>query len=421
VDSLKKFKKTAALWAVMGVIASAGYIATTATAGRVIQSAIQTITNSQPRSLAVSQQAPVHFWRKVGTCPYSNVPITAKNVHRFLASRAGRQAAAQQGIPANVYRVMVSEARQPGKHHQTMKANTFFDSMTFCGGQVETNVVYTGANISVFVFSVAWKGSLYQLTVPFCGNTAAKIVKIRVKAPKPRPIKLVIAQAYAKANSNSGSSSTSSSPGCLASASAGASAGAWASAFSVGTSWAGMSKKTAARAKAKANARSNASTKTTCTSSTATVTQPVTTTVVNTTTTVPTTTVVTTTTPPTTTTTPPQHFTNLTCQGQEEVTGGGSSKLVCNVSNDNGAEISISAKVLSNPGNLLVSGIQCSSQGGSPTCKGAGTYEIRLGGVNDTTSPIYSELKVTATSNGVPSEPFDQVFKVDPSCSNFGC
>ena len=133
----------------------------------------------------------------------------------------------------------------------------------------------------------------------------------------------------------------------------------------------------------------------------------------------PTTTTVVTTT--TTITTTPKHFTNLTCQGQEEVTGGGSSLLVCSVSNDNGAQISLNVKVLSNTGNLLVSGIQCSSQNGAPACQGNGTYEIRLGGVNDTTSPIYSELKVTATSNGVSSDPFDQTFKVDPSCSNFGC
>lgn len=116
---------------------------------------------------------------------------------------------------------------------------------------------------------------------------------------------------------------------------------------------------------------------------------------------------------------PPAHFTGLTCQGQEEVTGGASSKLVCDVTNDNGAEIDLSVQVLTNTGNLLVSGIQCSSQGGTPACKGSGTFEIRLKGVNDTSQPIYSELRVVATSNGVESDPFDQIFQIDPSLSNF--
>jgi hypothetical protein len=139
---------------------------------------------------------------------------------------------------------------------------------------------------------------------------------------------------------------------------------------------------------------------------------------VTTTVSVPTTTTVQTT---TTTAQPPSHFTNLTCQGQEEVTGGGSSKLVCSVSNDNGAQISLSVSVLTNKDNLLVSGIQCSSQNGVSACQGNGTFEVRLGGVNETTTPIYSDLEVVARSNGVPSAPFDQKYKIDPRCANFGC
>jgi hypothetical protein len=157
-----------------------------------------------------------------------------------------------------------------------------------------------------------------------------------------------------------------------------------------------------------------------------TVTQPTTTTATTTvpsttTQTVPVTTTQTVTT--TTTATTPSHFTNLTCQGQEEVTGGGSSVLVCKVSNDNGAEIALNVQVTSNSGNLLVSGIQCTSQGGTPTCMGSGTYEVRLKGVNNNAdrTPVFANLEATASSNGVRSDTFRQTFQVDSSCSNFDC
>jgi len=102
------------------------------------------------------------------------------------------------------------------------------------------------------------------------------------------------------------------------------------------------------------------------------------------------------------------------------MTGGGSLLVVCQVSNDNGAQIALSADVTSNTGNLRVSGINCSSQG-TPACQGNGVYEIRLAGTNDGTSPVYSDLAIVATSNGVPSSTFRQTIKVDPRCSNFGC
>lgn len=118
--------------------------------------------------------------------------------------------------------------------------------------------------------------------------------------------------------------------------------------------------------------------------------------------------------------TPVTHYTNLTCTGPEEMTGGGSLLVVCQVSNDNGAQIALSADVTSNSGNLRVSGITCKSQG-TTACQGNGTYEVRLAGTNEGTSPVYSNLRIVATSNGVPSTPFQQAIKVDPRCSNFGC
>lgn len=135
-------------------------------------------------------------------------------------------------------------------------------------------------------------------------------------------------------------------------------------------------------------------------------------------TTTSTTTTVHTTTTPTTTTTPVTHFTNVSCTGFEEITGGGSMLIKCDVSDDNGAQISLDAH--SNDGNSYVSGINCYSQGGTPSCQGNGQFEFRVNGINNGSSVLMSSVTVTATANGVPKTPSPYTFKVDPSSGGFG-
>lgn len=132
----------------------------------------------------------------------------------------------------------------------------------------------------------------------------------------------------------------------------------------------------------------------------------------STTTTVPTTTVVT-----TTTTAPPNHFVQISCKGFEEVSGGGSFLVQCDVSDDNGASISLDAH--SNDGNSRVSGINCITNGGSASCPGNGTFEFRVSGINDGSSVLYSSVTAVASANGKTATYNSGQFPVDPSGGGF--
>jgi hypothetical protein len=113
----------------------------------------------------------------------------------------------------------------------------------------------------------------------------------------------------------------------------------------------------------------------------------------------------------------PKHWTSISCTGFEEISGGGSFLVDCAVSDDNGAPISLKAN--SNDSNSRVSGINCFSNGGTPTCPNGGTFEFRVSGINDGSSVIYSSITATATANGV-SETFkSDPFPVDPSAGGF--
>ena len=93
--------------------------------------------------------------------------------------------------------------------------------------------------------------------------------------------------------------------------------------------------------------------------------------------------------------------------------------IKCAASDDDGAPISLNVSVEEKPVNSLVSGINCYSQGGTPSCQGDGTFEFRVDGVNNGTSVVYSTIDVVATANGVPSSTFKQTFPVDPSGGGF--
>jgi hypothetical protein len=120
---------------------------------------------------------------------------------------------------------------------------------------------------------------------------------------------------------------------------------------------------------------------------------------------------------PTPTPQPPHHFVNISCTGFEEVTGGRSFLVDCDVSNDNGATITLDAH--SNDGNSRVSGVNCFSQGGTPSCHGAGTFEFRVTGINDSMNIVSSSITATASSNGVDKTFRSDPFPVDPSCTGF--
>jgi hypothetical protein len=122
-------------------------------------------------------------------------------------------------------------------------------------------------------------------------------------------------------------------------------------------------------------------------------------------------------TPPSCSCAPPPHYTNVSCTGFEEVSGAGSFLVDCAVSNDNGAEITLDAH--SNDGNSRVSGINCYSQSGAPSCHGAGTFEFRVSGINDGSSIVYSSVTVVASSNGVDKPWRSDPFPVDPSGGGF--
>jgi hypothetical protein len=114
---------------------------------------------------------------------------------------------------------------------------------------------------------------------------------------------------------------------------------------------------------------------------------------------------------------PPPHWTQVTCTGFEEISGSGSFLVDCDVSNDNGAPISLS--VNSNDTNSRVSGINCITNGGSASCPGNGTFEFRVSGINDGTTVLYSTVTAVASSNGITATYNSGQFPVDPSGGGF--
>jgi len=116
---------------------------------------------------------------------------------------------------------------------------------------------------------------------------------------------------------------------------------------------------------------------------------------------------------------PVQHWVQVSCTGFEELFGGESMIIKCDVSTDDqNAMISLDAH--SNDANSRVSGINCYSQGGSPSCKGNGQFEFRVSGINDGTSTLSSSVTVTASASGVSSKPWtSDPFPIDPSGGGF--
>lgn len=112
-----------------------------------------------------------------------------------------------------------------------------------------------------------------------------------------------------------------------------------------------------------------------------------------------------------------KHWTEISCRGFEEISGRESMLIDCTVSDDNGARISLDAKA--NDGNSRVSGINCFSDGGAPTCPSGGTFEFRVSGINDGPSVVYSSITATATANGVPKTFKSDPFPVDPAEGGF--
>jgi archaellum component FlaF (FlaF/FlaG flagellin family) len=125
-------------------------------------------------------------------------------------------------------------------------------------------------------------------------------------------------------------------------------------------------------------------------------------------------------TPPTPPVTPPtvSHFTGVTCTGFEEISGGASMLIKCDVTDDNGAPIALSVGV-SDSNVVKVSGINCYSQGGPPSCSGNGQFEFRVNETNDGSTVLQESVTVTATANGVPQTPLPYYFLVDPSGGGF--
>lgn len=113
-----------------------------------------------------------------------------------------------------------------------------------------------------------------------------------------------------------------------------------------------------------------------------------------------------------------QHWVNISCIGFEEISGGGSMLIKCDVSTDDqSAKIALAAH--SNDANSRVSGINCFSQGGSASCKGDGTYEFTVTGVNDGSTVLSSSVTATASANGVSATFTSDPFPVDPSGGGF--
>ncbi|HVX48478.1 MAG TPA: hypothetical protein VHA05_03945 [Candidatus Saccharimonadales bacterium] len=116
---------------------------------------------------------------------------------------------------------------------------------------------------------------------------------------------------------------------------------------------------------------------------------------------------------------PEKKYTEISCTGFEEITGGGSFLVDCEVHTNTGKPISLSAH--SNDSNSRVSGINCYSNGGSQTCPSTGgTFEFRVSGINSGSTIKYSSITATASAGGVESKPFvsDQ-FPVDPENGGF--
>lgn len=109
---------------------------------------------------------------------------------------------------------------------------------------------------------------------------------------------------------------------------------------------------------------------------------------------------------------PPSHWTEVSCVGFEELKGGDSYLVSCAVSDDNGAQISLSA--YSNDANSRVSGINCYSNGGSPTCPSGGTFEFTVEGINNSSEVLSSSITIVASANGIPKEFISNPFPVDP-------
>jgi hypothetical protein len=116
---------------------------------------------------------------------------------------------------------------------------------------------------------------------------------------------------------------------------------------------------------------------------------------------------------------PTSHTVQVSCVGFEEISGGGSFLVDCDVDNDNGKTITLIAH--SNDANSRVSGINCYSQGGTASCTGKGTFEFRVSGINNTSNIVYSSVTVTASSNGVDKTFRSDPLPVDPACGGFGC
>jgi hypothetical protein len=106
----------------------------------------------------------------------------------------------------------------------------------------------------------------------------------------------------------------------------------------------------------------------------------------------------------------------VTCTGPEEISGNASVLVKCDVSNNTGGSISLDAHSLD--GNSYVSGINCFSQGGSPSCQGNGQFEFRVNGVNSGSTVLLTTVSVTATTNGA-SDSHNYTFKVDPKDGGF--
>jgi hypothetical protein len=118
---------------------------------------------------------------------------------------------------------------------------------------------------------------------------------------------------------------------------------------------------------------------------------------------------------PTPTPTPVSHYTQISCNGFEEISGGGSFIVSCDVADDNGAPISLN---VSNSSYYTVSGINCYSQNGASSCTGDGTFQFRVDGVNNTDNTQQASMTVTASANGIPAT-YEADFNVDPEAGGF--
>jgi hypothetical protein len=109
---------------------------------------------------------------------------------------------------------------------------------------------------------------------------------------------------------------------------------------------------------------------------------------------------------------PVQHWTQISCMGFEEITVGGSLKVSCVVSDDNGAPVSLSANSLDT--NTKVSGIKCKDNG-TASCPSGGTFEFTVVGVHEGTS----QVQAIASANGVTATFTSDPFPVDPEDGGF--